>query len=126
MTKATARLELPFLPPYVLSPNDQSHWTKKYKARIELKEDTYMLAKSQQIPAFKKARITITYVVKDHRRRDGDNWLAMMKGGIDGLVEARVFVDDSAQYVSFAPVQFIVDKSKAPRTIITIEEETVP
>ena len=113
-----AVLELPFLPTRASSPNTRGHWVARYKANRKLKEDTFMLAMSKQVPAFEKARITIVYVVKDNRRRDGDNWLSMAKGIIDGMVEAKVFKDDSAEYISFAPFRFVVDKGKSPMTII--------
>lgn len=117
-----ARLELPFLPSRDASPNGRAHWTKRYKAVRKLKEDTFMFAMSQQVPAFRKAKITITLVVTQHRRRDGDNALASCIGIINGLVAAKVLPDDSSEYVSFAPVQFIVDRAKAPMTIVELME----
>ena len=117
-----ATITLPFLPPVALSPNARVHWSVKAKATRMMKEATYVLAKSQQLPAFTKARLHITFVIKAHRRRDADNWLAMMKGAIDGLVEAKVLPDDSAEFVSYATPTFVVDKVRSPRTIIKIEE----
>ncbi|KKK53980.1 hypothetical protein LCGC14_3089340 [marine sediment metagenome] len=114
-------ITFPFLPAKETSPNARGHWRKRYAAVHKLREDTFMVAMSQQAPAFtEKVLISITYVVATKRHRDGDNWLAMAKGMIDGLVDAKVLVDDSSEYVSFAPVQFVVDKAKAPQTIIKI------
>lgn len=121
MAKAT--LTLPFLPPRAVSPNGaHGHWRTHWSARRKLREDTFMVAMSQQIPAFTKARIQITYVFPMNRRRDGDNYLAMFKGCADGLVDAKVLLADDSEHVSYAPVVFIVDKDRSPRTIIEIEE----
>jgi len=53
-----------------------------------------------------EAKIRITYIVPDRRQRDPDNFLAMFKSGIDGLVDAGVLAADSAEYLTILPVQF--------------------
>ena len=118
----TARLVVPFLPPRELSPNARAHWRTRWKANRMMREASFMLARAQQVPTFTKARIQITYVVKQRRLRDGDNGLAMAKGLIDGLVDAHVFKDDNVEHVSYAPVAFIVDRERAPMTIVEVEE----
>ena len=45
-----------------------------------------------------------------------------MKPLIDTLVKTGFLTDDDSSSVSYAPVVFEVDKSRAPRTILTIEE----
>ena len=127
MPKATARLELPYLPPVQLSPNwsprTQGSYYVSRRVKDKLQQDTAMAAKAAGLRPMGKVLISVTFVVADHRRRDGDNWLIRLKASWDSLVKLGILKDDSSEFVSFAPVQFEVNKSQAPRTIIRIEEE---
>jgi len=113
-------LVIPYLPPPELSPNARVFWVKKYQAAKQLKEDTYYLAKQAAIPRFTTATLQFTFVVPDSRRRDPDNYLAMMKPVIDGLVLAGVLPDDSFSVVSYAPVLLRIEGKGNSRTIVEI------
>ncbi|MBA7683817.1 hypothetical protein ES703_92202 [subsurface metagenome] len=113
-------LVIPYLPPSELSPNARVFWFKKYQAAQKLKEDTFYLAKQAAIPQFNTATIQFTFVVPNHRRRDPDNYLAMMKPVVDGLVLADVLPDDNFSVVSYAPVLFQIERKGNSRTIVEI------
>jgi hypothetical protein len=69
-------------------------------------------------PATGRRRVTqrITLVGNDRRRDDDGAW----KGLLDGLVKARVLVDDGPDWVETAPVEY--DRGKRRKTAVTIED----
>ena len=105
-------LEIDAWPGFALSPNARIHWAMKYVSARAFRELTGWLAIEARIPHFEKVAIQITYIVPDRRRRDPDNFLTMFKPGIDGLVDAKVLKDDSAEYLTILPVQFEYQKGQ--------------
>lgn len=109
--------------PQKLLPNKRKHWSDLYKKDVR---DYFTLVwircKEQKIQPVKgHATITFTFHLATRRKRDGDNFLAAAKKVIDVLTkDCKLFVDDSSEYVSHAPVQFVIDKEE--KTIIEIEE----
>jgi len=45
-----------------------------------------------------KAKVDVTFIVPDRRRRDKTNLASAFKAGLDGLVDAGVIVDDSYEH----------------------------
>lgn len=85
----------------LLSLNDRYHWAEKGKRAKALREAGWALARQQQIPQLQRASFVVEYRPPDRRRRDNDNIPAGSgKHGIDGIVQARVLVDDSREYVA--------------------------
>ena len=109
--------------PQKLLPNKRSGWYDMYRKEVK---DYFALVwircKEQKIQPVKgHATITFTFHLATRRKRDGDNFLAAAKKVIDILTkDCKLFVDDSSEYVSHAPVQFVIDKEE--KTIIEIEE----
>jgi Holliday junction resolvase RusA-like endonuclease len=67
------------------------------------------------------ARLTVTFIVPDHRRRDWDNLISTMKPELDGFVAAGILVDDSTDVISF--IRFEVEYEKGvSATRVRIEE----
>lgn len=93
------RLVFPFLPPAALSANSHAHWRGRQKAAKQLRTDTYLYAKQQTGPLdLKRALVTIQVRCKNpNQRRDIDNYQTRLKPLFDGLVDARIIVDDSWQ-----------------------------
>ena len=110
-------------PPEKLLPNRRRHWSDMYKTDVR---DYFTLVwircKEQKIQPVKgHATLTFTFHLKTKRKRDGDNFLAAAKKVIDVLTkDCKLFVDDSSDYLSHAPVQFVIDKEE--KTVIEIEE----
>lgn len=78
-------------PPAALSPNRQSHWAVKSKAKREYKEDCYYETFSLGIRGmFKDKNIPISFTFHPPTKRsyDADNLLARMKAGVDGMAAA--------------------------------------
>jgi Holliday junction resolvase RusA-like endonuclease len=46
------------------------------------------------------AKVNVTFVLPNHRRRDLDNLISAMKSGVDALVRCGILKDDSAGHVT--------------------------
>lgn len=90
-------LVFPFLPSAALSANSHAHWRGRQKAAKQLRTDAYLYAKQQCGPLdLKRANVTIQVRCKNpNQRRDLDNYQVRLKPLFDGLVDARIIVDDS-------------------------------
>lgn len=68
-------------------------------------------------PLTGKQEISITFYVKDNRRRDLDNMLTTIQ---DSLVHAGILQDDSWQHLSIGKIDARIDKEN-PRAEITLK-----
>ncbi len=120
-------IELPW-PPKELSPNSTNKWAK-IKATKEARHDGYYLMMEQK--SFNNCLSGDFYITKsiylearytfyppDRRRRDQDNYSAMMKPNQDGVCDA-LGVDDS-RFQMAAPVWGEV--VKGGRVVLRLEE----
>lgn len=127
------RIEVSQLPPEESSPNWRGHWTKKWSAErvyhnavfyacIDARNRAYSKStiESLLLP-FAKARLNLTFVFPQQRRRDKDNLLARFKPGLDGIVASGLVVDDDAEHLEISGVDILVDPKRAPLTVIDIE-----
>lgn len=95
---------LPF-PPKELNPNNKPHWAVLARVKKKYKELSWLLALKAGITpisceGWKKADIHLNFYAPDRRARDGDNMLAAMKAGLDGLSSA-MGLDDRYFKVTF-------------------------
>lgn len=127
------RIEISQLPPVSSSPNWRGHWRQRYEdARmyqasvyyecVDIRNRLERLPWRPGFPPFSKARLTLTFVFPNHRTRDKDNLRARFKPGQDALVQAGFIKDDSPQYLVLGDINIVVDRDRAPRTIIELEE----
>jgi len=124
------RIEVSQLPPVSSSPNWRGHWGSKYKgSRIYHDAVFYCCVDARNrgyregmsFP-FTKARLDLTIVFPEYRRRDRDNMLSSAKPGIDAIVDSGVLLDDDAAHLEIGKVDILVDPGRAPLTVIDIEE----
>ena len=71
---------------------------------------------------FTKARLNLTFIFPQQRRRDEDNLLSRFKPGLDAIVDAGLLLDDDAEHLEIGTVDILVE-GRAPLTIIDLEEE---
>ena len=102
----TLRIEIDGLPPFECSQN--ARLDKYAKARAVL--DYRTQARYATIDARNRsecakdwvqldfAKVDVTFVVPDNRRRDKGNLIGAFKPALDGIVDAGVLVDDSWQH----------------------------
>lgn len=101
MTPDAIVLAIP-APESFITANQRLHWAVRSVLVRKWREQTAWAAKSARIPAFTEpVRITAT-VHRDHNRGrfDATNWAPTAKACVDGLVDAKVLVDDSNRYVT--------------------------
>lgn len=112
--------------PNLLSPNNRYHWAEK---ALKIKR-ARMLAKAAWLhagaPRF-TVPVTCKITICRGRMIDADNALAACKALIDGIFGGNATPDDSAKWVSFAPVEVISDKQfkASPRVMFEISERGV-
>lgn len=90
-------LELPFI--VQLSLNDRQHWALKAKHVKEWRDAAHVLAKHARIPSCRRVLVELHYLPRTNQRRDPDNLVASLKPLVDGLVDAGVVADDTADFV---------------------------
>jgi crossover junction endodeoxyribonuclease RusA len=115
------RIELPW-PDKALSPNGRVHWARKAKAAKKQREWACVAATAAMRSArwpkgLRDALTRVTFVVTQDRKRDRDNFAAMLKSAWDGCAEAGVIENDCG--FTHAPPQFV--KGKAKGVVIEIE-----
>jgi len=124
------RIEVPQLPPFSSSPNWRGFWPERHKAGkvyhgavfyccVDARNRGYLQGMS--FP-FIKARLDLTFVFPEQRRRDSDNLLARFKPGQDAIVDAGLVIDDDTEHLEIGKVDILVDPERAPLTVIELDE----
>ena len=124
------RIEVSQLPPAASSPNWRGHWGTRYREAgvyhnavfyccVDARNKGYL--EGMSFP-FIKARLNLTFVFAEQRRRDRDNCLARFKPGLDAIVDAGLLLDDDAEHLEIGKVDILVDPGRAPVTVIDLEE----
>lgn len=101
------------LPPRELHQNTArvGHWSVKSKAVKLYRSAAHAMAIAAGRPRscpWRAARLSVQFRVPDKRRRDVLNYLAALKSGIDGIVDAGVLVDDDK--LEIGSVYMMVDR----------------
>ena len=101
-------------PPSDLSPNARVHWTlkakqaKKIRYLSKLSAELFFNDKENFVFGyFKNAIIKRVFYFKNNIRRDKDNFEGRTKAVSDGLVDAKIIVDDNR--IIWLPTDFIID-----------------
>ena len=113
------KITVPSLPPVEFSPNWRGHWSARSRAGNKAHDDIIALVKEQgwDGKALSGVTISVSWGVKDKRRRDTDNFAARTKPYIDALVLAGVLEDDSRFHVLF---QFSWHEANQSEPVITV------
>ena len=125
------RIEVSQLPPVEYSPNWRGFWVDRYQSGLVYKNAVFYscvearnrAALSGYPKPFDKARLDLTFVFPQRRRRDRDNLQARFKPGQDAIVAAGLVIDDDAEHLEIGRLDIVVDPERAPLTIIEIKEE---
>ena len=105
-------ISLPF-PPRELSPNSRAPWRAKAQETAAYRRQAGWLARMAMVakepgtfPLTPPVTATVTFTLKNRRRRDLDNLLASIKAVWDGIVDAGLLKDDDAfsLHIVLAPV----------------------
>jgi Holliday junction resolvase RusA-like endonuclease len=80
-----------------LTSNQRLHWAAKAKITAKVRAEAAEVF-AQDRPA-ERVEVTLTWFVKDKRRRDADNLVPTLKALCDGLVDAGIVPDDTPEYM---------------------------
>ena len=123
------RIEVTQLPPVSSSPNWRGNWRERYQAARAYRDAVYYScvdARNRAIASgrlpFVRAKLSLTFVFPEHRRRDPDNLLSRFTPGLNGIVASGLLVDDDAEHLEISSVDIVVDPKRAPLTIIEIKK----
>lgn len=106
--------------PEPLANVSRDHWTKREKKLKAAQIMVWASAKHANLtPVSGRARLTITLVFPQNRRRDTDNLYARVKGVVDGLVKGGWIVDDDTEHLDLRVQAEVRPGQKA--TEITLE-----
>jgi len=88
-----------------LTMNDRKHWAEKAAKTRMMRMAASWAARAARLPAdLPHITVSLTWVVKDRRRRDGgENLAPTLKALIDGLVDYGVVIDDDQAHVTRGP-----------------------
>ena len=120
-------IEIPFLPPGEMSPNWRGHWSVKSPAAAQFRDAVRLYCINQRNLAkrwvpFRQPVMDLTFIFEVERDRDEDNMRTRFKPGLDGLVDAELLVDDNPRRLITGELTMIIDKDRAPLTIIELKE----
>jgi hypothetical protein len=82
-----------------LNSNDRGTWKARLELTRELRKEGEETAEASRVPPLARARIVAVYEPPDWRRHDPANLYATVKVYVDGLRDASVLEDDSAEYL---------------------------
>lgn len=109
-----------FIPGRPPTLNARRHWrtvardNEEWKAIVEGKatavREAWEARHGLRWRPLRVARLSVTFIVPDHRRRDWDNLISTMKPELDGIVAAGILVDDSTDVIGF--IRFEVEYEK--------------
>lgn len=94
------------LPPRELSPNARTHWGPRHRASKEWATEGWVVGREMAAALglhepMRRAKISYLFEFPTAHRRDLDNYIAMMKPFVDGLVRSGLIVDDSHEHIEY-------------------------
>lgn len=114
-----------FSPPAkAINMNDGGHWSKRAEKVAEWRKAGWVYGRNARAGRLGPSIVTVHLPVVGDRRRDPHNYAPTMKAIIDGLVDARLWPDDNADWVTTTePV--LVASAKLVRVVIRPRTPTV-
>lgn len=108
-------------PPKELSPNARVHWWVLARARRGYKEECgWIILSVKGVRLKPPVTAQVTFVVTDSRRRDSDNYMAMLKVCFDALVEMEVLIDDNKDVLTILDPKW--ERGKTKQVVVELEE----
>lgn len=105
-----------------LTANQRMHWGRRAKLTKQLRAEACAKANLADIPPMQRCEVTLTWYVRDHRRRDVDNIVPTLKAYCDGIVDAHVSPDDTPQYMVKRMPEIVYRPGAVPHLVLTITE----
>lgn len=119
MTSRTLRFDWPQPP---LTANQRLHWRTRARLTSDVRQAAAWQAAASKFPQTTRLDVSLTWVVKDKRRRDADNIVPTLKALCDGLVDAGIVPDDTPHYMVKHMPRIVHDPSQSPHLELHIAE----
>jgi crossover junction endodeoxyribonuclease RusA len=118
-------IDLPYTaPPLSLNGARGNHYARARKVK-QVRAEARWLAVRAKIPPLRRCVIELHYAPRDSRRRDALNLVATLKPIEDGIVDAGVVPDDTAEFVE--PTVPVIDPpTGGPGRLYVIVRELEP
>lgn len=102
-----------------LSPNSRAHWhvVAAEKKAVKERVGDHVLVRRLQ-PMKPPVELTAHYVVPDNHPRDMDNYTAILKSVIDGLVASKVLSKDDSRHLRLVVEMEVIPGQR--RLILTL------
>ena len=117
------------LPLRALSSNGaHGHWSGAGAARAQYREEVFTEAVVAQVQppwTAQKVRVSLLFGIKGGRKaqryqpQDVSNAVAAFKAGFDGMVDAKLFPDDSRKHMALGTV--VISEKVGPYVEVTVE-----
>ena len=117
------------LPLRALSSNGaHGHWSGAGAARARYREEVFTEAVVAQVQppwTAQKVRVSLLFGIKDGRKaqryqpQDVSNAVSAFKAGFDGMVDAKLFPDDSRKHMALGTV--VISEKVGPYVEVTVE-----
>ena len=127
MTDTAHDLRLSVLVPLgevrALARNSRGHWSARAKATESVRSNAHWRAKEVMagrpgFPIRERVEVDIGMRVADRRRRDPDNTSGPGKPILDGLVDAGLLADDSAEQVASVRYTYAGACADVPKGVV--------
>lgn len=105
-----------------LTANQRMHWARRAKITARLRAEACAKANLADIPPLGRCEVSLTWFVRDKRRRDADNIVPTLKAWADGLVDAHVTVDDTPEYMRKLMPAIVYRPDAVPHLVLTITQ----
>ena len=80
-----------------LTENQRLHWALKARVTKDVRLTGRLL--TARLGRQTAVRVTLTWIVADHRKRDEDNLVPTLKALCDGIVDAGIVPDDTREFM---------------------------
>lgn len=104
-----------------MSMNDRDHWRTRARRVKDWREAAGWGAIGARVPEQGPSLVEVFLPVRDRRRRDPHNYAPTLKAIVDGLVDARVWPDDTPEWVRTLEPTLVVG---ADVVVVRIEDRT--
>jgi hypothetical protein len=101
------------MPPASLHAHAKGNWRAKSQATARAREAAFWATRQAYAGVtWERAEIDYLFFVPDRRRRDAANLVAAMKAAIDGVVDAKLIVDDCWERLAIGAVCVELDRER--------------
>lgn len=109
----------------LLTLNQRMHWRRQRQLTAAIRQASMISARNAKIPQLDRVHILCWVRTKPLARiRDASNWSLSAKPAVDGLVDARVLINDDNEHVTGPDMR--MDGTRVPGGQLVLEIRELP